>query len=100
MAALIKRDDTVVIITGADKGRRGRILHVDRAKQRVLVEGINVRKKTRRPTPESPQGGIDDIECPIHISNVMSGERYDARHPEGATTEAAKDDSAETTDES
>jgi len=65
----------------------------------VLVEGVNVRKKARRRTPDSPQGGIDDIECPLHISNVMLEDKYNARHPEGAS-EAAKNDSAEKTDES
>ena len=99
MAVAIKRNDRVVVITGAEKGHRGRVLNVDRGKHRVLVEGVNVRKKARRRTPDSPQGGIDDIECPLHISNVMLEDKYNARHPEGAS-EAAKDDSAEKTDES
>lgn len=99
MAASIKRNDRVVIITGAEKGHRGRVLHVDRVKERVLVEGINIRKKARRRTPDAPQGGIDDIECPVHISNVMLEEKYNARHPEIAAETATKQ-AEETADES
>lgn len=78
--ARIKRNDTVVVIAGAEKGKRGRVLHVDRARERVLVEGLNVHRKAQRRTPDNPQGGIDDVESPIHISNVMLEETYNARH--------------------
>lgn len=84
----IKRDDTVVVISGSDKSRRGKVLRVDREKQLVVVEGINVRKKTQRRSQAHPEGGIVDIECPIHISNVMAADRYDARQQAAASADA------------
>jgi len=94
MARQLKKNDTVVVIAGAEKGKRGRVLRVDRQKARVVVEGINVRKKAHRRTADKPQGGIDNVECAVHISNVMLEEVYNARHPEGA--KAAEDKPAET----
>lgn len=85
MAKLLKKNDTVVVIAGAQKGKRGRVLQVQRAKERVVVEGVNTRKKATRRSADKPQGGIESIECPVHISNVMLEEVYNARHPEGAT---------------
>ncbi len=80
----VKKDDTVVVISGSEKGRRGKVLRVDREKQLVVVEGINVRKKTQRRSQAHPEGGILDLPCPIHISNVMAADRYDARRGEAA----------------
>lgn len=87
MAKQLKKNDTVVVIAGAQKGKRGRVLQVQRAKCRVIVEGVNTRKKATRRTADKPQGGIQSIESPVHISNVMLEEVYNARHPE--TTPAA-----------
>jgi large subunit ribosomal protein L24 len=84
MAKQLKKNDTVVVIAGAEKGKRGRVLHVQRAKNRIVIEGVNTRKKAIRRTPDKPQGGIENIECPIHISNVMLEAAYDARRPAGA----------------
>lgn len=84
----IKRDDTVVVISGSDKGRRGKVLRVDREKQLVVVEGINVRKKTQRRSQDHPEGGIIELDCPIHISNVMAADRYDARHQAAAPADS------------
>jgi large subunit ribosomal protein L24 len=64
-----KKNDTVVVLSGADKGKTGRVLAVYRAKNRVLVEGVNMVKKHQRPTPRM-QGGIVEKEAPIHASNV------------------------------
>lgn len=75
----VKRDDMVAVIAGADKGKRGRILEVDRARNRVVVEGVNVRQTTVRPTRDNPRGGITEQAFPIHASNVMSAEEYDRR---------------------
>lgn len=75
----VKRNETVMVIGGVSKGKTGRILSVNREKATVLVEGCNVRKKAVRRSQENPQGGIIDKECPIHISNVMLKETYDAR---------------------
>ncbi|MBN2451980.1 MAG: 50S ribosomal protein L24 [Lentisphaeria bacterium] len=91
----IKRNDTVVVIAGAEKGKRGRVLRVDREKQRVLVEGINVRKKTHRRSSDRPQGGIDDVACPIHLSNVMAEATYDARRAARGEAPAAEEAAAE-----
>ena len=86
--ARIKKEQTVVVISGSDKGHRGKVLQVDREKQLVVVEGINVRKKTQRRSQEHPEGGIVDLACPIHISNVMAADRYDARQQATAPAES------------
>ena len=67
----INRDDRVLVIAGKDKGRTGTVLNVDRQTGRVTVSGINITKKTVRRSQQHPQGGIIDVERPIHISNVM-----------------------------
>ncbi|MDZ7671420.1 MAG: 50S ribosomal protein L24 [Halanaerobiales bacterium] len=67
----IKKDDTVEVIYGKDKGKRGKVLNVDRDEDRVIVEGINIVSRHMRPTQDMPQGGIIENEAPIHISNVM-----------------------------
>ncbi len=66
----IKKGDTVFIRTGQNKGKTGKVLFVDDAKNKVLVEGVNMRKKHQRPTQKSPKGGVLSIEAPIHLSNV------------------------------
>src|SRR5215208_7533464 len=78
MAALkIRRDDTVRIIAGKDRGKTGRVLRVDPAKQKVFVEGANIVKRhvkphTLRDTQRAQElGGIVEMEGPLHISNVM-----------------------------
>jgi large subunit ribosomal protein L24 len=67
----VKKDDTVIVITGKDKGKKGRIIAAYPRENRVLVEGINMVKKHAKPTQQNPQGGILDQEAPIHVSNVM-----------------------------
>lgn len=67
----IKKDDTVVIITGDDKGKKGRVIEVDRAKSRVIVEGLNLNSKHSKPSAANPQGGIVKVPGGIHISNVQ-----------------------------
>lgn len=78
--AAIKKNDTVFVIAGDDKGKSGKVLRVDRKAGRVYVQGLNMLKKTMRRSQERPQGGIIDVEGPIDISNVMGEERYNARH--------------------
>jgi large subunit ribosomal protein L24 len=75
MALKIKRGDTVMVIAGNDKGKIGKVLAVYPREMRVLVEGVNVRKKHVRPSPKYPQGGIISKEMPIHYSNVMLVDR-------------------------
>jgi|SRR5680860_1470892 len=67
----IKKGDTVVVITGNDKGRKGRVLEVIRKTERAIVEGVNLMKKHTKPNAESPQGGIIEKEASVHISNLM-----------------------------
>src|SRR6478672_12346520 len=71
MARHIKAGDTVVIISGADKGKTGRVLRVITDKDRVIVEGINRVWKHVRPSQRNPQGGRLQKDAPIHVSNVM-----------------------------
>lgn len=68
----IRKGDTVVIITGKYKGRRGRVLRVHRKDERVVVEGVNLVKRHTKPSQRNQQGGIVEREAPIHVSNVMA----------------------------
>jgi large subunit ribosomal protein L24 len=67
----VKTGDTVVVITGKDKGKKGRVLAAFPKINRVLVEGVNLVKKHTKPNPNNPQGGIVTQEASIHVSNVM-----------------------------
>jgi large subunit ribosomal protein L24 len=67
----IKKDDTVQVIAGKDKGKRGRILKVLRDKDRVVVEGLNIVKKAMKRRNQQDRGGIVEIEAALHSSNVM-----------------------------
>ena len=67
----IKKGDTVKILSGKDKGKQGEVIRSVPEKQRVVVEKCNMMKKAMRPTQQNPQGGISNIEAPIHVSNVM-----------------------------
>ena len=69
--SLLKKDDTVQVISGEDKGKRGTVLRVDRENDRVTVQGINLVYKHLRRSQKHPQGGRIQMEAPIHISNVM-----------------------------
>ena len=77
MALKIRRDDEVVVISGKDRGKSGRVLRVDPKKQRIYVEGLNIVKRHQRPmqVPNAQRaeqvGGVIEKEGPIHISNVM-----------------------------
>lgn len=61
----------VIVITGKDKGKKGRVIAAYPRENRVLVEGVNNVKKHTRPSQANPQGGIIEQEAPIHVSNVM-----------------------------
>jgi large subunit ribosomal protein L24 len=71
MASHVKRGDTVMVITGADRGKTGRVLRVIPDKSRVVVEGINRVWKHVRPSQRYPQGGRIQKDAPIHVSNVV-----------------------------
>lgn len=66
----IKKGDTVMVISGEDKGHSGRVLEVLVKEQRAIVEGLNMIKKHAKPSAKNPQGGIISKEAPIHISNL------------------------------
>ena len=66
----LKKGDKVIVIAGADKGKKGNVVEVILDKQRVIVEDVNIVKKHRKPTQNTP-GGIVEIPAPIHVSNVM-----------------------------
>jgi large subunit ribosomal protein L24 len=67
----VKKDDTVVVISGKDKGKKGRVITAFPKDNRVLVEGVNMVKKHAKPSQANPQGGIINQEAAIHVSNVM-----------------------------
>ena len=66
----IKKNDTVIVIAGEDKGKTGKVLQVIAEKERAIVEGVNMVSKSTKPSAKNPQGGIIKVEAPIHISNL------------------------------
>ena len=68
----LRTDDEVIVISGKDKGKTGKIIRVDRARERVFVEGINMIKRHQRPNPGRPNApvGVIEREGPVHVSNV------------------------------
>lgn len=67
----VKKGDKVKVLTGKDRGKEGVILQAYPQKDRVLVEGVNMVKVHAQPSQENPQGGILNVEAPIHVSNVL-----------------------------
>ncbi|MDO8282212.1 MAG: 50S ribosomal protein L24 [Thermodesulfovibrionia bacterium] len=67
----IKKEDTILVISGDDKGKRGRVLEVDPGKGRLIIESINMIKKHMKPNNQYKQGGIIEKEAPMNLSNVM-----------------------------
>ena len=75
MARNIRKGDEVIVIAGDHKDSKGKVLQVLREKNRVLVEGVNLRKKHERKSQDNPQGSIVERESPIHCSNVKLAEK-------------------------
>jgi large subunit ribosomal protein L24 len=75
----IKKGDQVVVIAGTERGKRGRVIEVSRAKQRAIVEGAKMIKRHMRKSQTHPQGAIVEREGTIHLSNLMLVEKFDAR---------------------
>lgn len=75
----VKKGDEVVVIAGTERGKRGKVIEVLRARERVIVEGIKMIKKHMRKSQTHPNGVILEREGSIHISNVMLASRYDSR---------------------
>ena len=92
----VKKNDEVVVLTGTQQGKRGKVLQVLRDRSRVIIEGVNFIKKASRKTQEQPQGGIIEREGALHISKVMLAADYDSRkgaeatEPEAAAKPATK----------
>jgi large subunit ribosomal protein L24 len=108
MAMKIRRDDNVRVISGKDRGRTGRVLRVDPAKQKVYVEGVNIQKRHTRPqslrdTQRAQEvGGIIEREGPVHVSNVQlidpkSGDptRVSVKREDGRRVRVAKKSGAD-----
>lgn len=88
----VKTGDEVVVLAGADKGRRGKVIAVQPSSERVIVEGVRMQKKHEKKSQTNPQGAIVEREGPIHVSNVMLAEKFDARAAKrgGAPAETAE----------
>ncbi|MDR0363439.1 MAG: 50S ribosomal protein L24 [Bacteroidales bacterium] len=67
----VKKGDTVIVIAGESKGQKGQVREVLVKKSRAIVSGVNMIKKHQKPNTKFPQGGIIDMEAPIHLSNLM-----------------------------
>ena len=67
----IRKNDNIVVIAGNDRGKTGKVLKVYPKTFRIIIEGINLRKRHTKPNQKNPQGGILEKEAPIHVSNVM-----------------------------
>ena len=71
MSLGLKKNDTVLVLAGKDKGKRGRVLRVDREEDRVVVEKVNMIKRHSKPSRTNQQGGIIEKEAPLHRSSLM-----------------------------
>ena len=86
----VKKNDEVVVLSGSDKGKRGRIITLLAKKSRVIVEGVAMIKRHTRKSQQNPQGAIIEREGSVHVSNVMSATEFDARAAKrGAATAKA-----------
>lgn len=87
----VKKGDEVVVITGKEKGKRGKIISINTQKSRAIVEGLHMIKRHTRKSQQNPQGAIVEREGTVHISNVMKAEVFDARAAKrGGAEEPAK----------
>ena len=71
MKTKLRRDDTVQIVSGKDKGKSGKVLKIDTPAGRIIVQGLNMARKAVRPRKQNDKGGIIDVEAALDISNVM-----------------------------
>ena len=86
----VKKNDEVVVLAGAEKGKRGKIIAIDSKKGRVIVEGLKMIKRHTRKSQDRPQGGIVEREGTIHISNLMKAEAFDAGSARKGAAEPAE----------
>ena len=78
-AAKIKKGDSVVVLSGKDKGQTGTVRQVMPKEGKIIVEGVNVSTRHRKPSQQNPQGGIDRIEAPMNISKVAVADPKDGK---------------------
>jgi large subunit ribosomal protein L24 len=88
MTSRIRKDDEVIVISGRDKGSKGRVLKVLREVDKVIVEGVGRVKKHQKPNQANPQGGIVEKDMPIHVSKVML---FDSKTEKPTRVRIAKD---------
>jgi large subunit ribosomal protein L24 len=84
----VKKNDEVVVLSGSDKGKRGRIISILAKKDRVIVEGVAMIKRHTRKSQQYPQGAIVEKEGSVHVSNVMAVAQFDARAAKRTPTPA------------
>ena len=84
----VKKNDEVVVLSGSDKGKRGRIITLLTKKSRVIVEGVAMIKRHTRKSQQHPQGAIVEREGSVHVSNVMRVAEFDARASKRGATPA------------
>jgi large subunit ribosomal protein L24 len=84
----VKKGDEVVVISGTERGKRGKVIEVITKSERVIVEGIKMIKKHTKKNQNNPQGAIVEREGTIHISNVMRADNFDARAGKRGTAPA------------
>ena len=87
----VKKNDMVVVLSGEEKGKVGKVLHVYPEKNRVLVEGVNVMSKALRKSQDNPKGGVTTKEFPIFAAKVMLQEKFEARKKKRGGVPATQD---------
>ncbi len=80
MKVKLKKADEIIVIAGKEKGKRGKIMSIDRNRNRVVIQGVNLVKRFQRKTQENPQGESLELEMPLHLSNVAY---YDSKTKQG-----------------
>ena len=93
----VKKNDEVVVLSGTQQGKRGKVLEVLRHRSRVIIEGVNFIKKASRKTQQQPEGGIIEREGPLHISKVMLAADYDSRKSASGAKAAESEAEGKTT---
>jgi len=83
----VKKGDQVVVISGTERGKRGRVIEVLRQKQRAIVEGVKLIKRHTRKNQQNPNGAIIEREGTVHLSNLMEAGRFDARAAKRGVTQ-------------
>ena len=86
----VKKNDEVVVISGTERGKRGKVIEVLPTSQRVIIEGLKMIKKHTKRSQQNPEGKIIEREGSIHLSNVMRAELFDARASKRGNAEPAK----------